>query len=533
MLTDIGFALSVGVVIILAQLVATTTTIPAPVVLVVAGSASTVLPLPPLRIDPTVFFDLLIPPLLYAASIGTSLHGLVRNRGAVLSLSVLLVLATTFAVAGSVSAASTLGGAPIGLATAVVLGAAVASTDPVAAIAIARRVGMPVWLVTLLAGEGLLNDATSLTIFQVGVGAVRGHASMLAATGTFFAAAAGGVGFGILVAVFVLRVRRFLPDAISYGVLSLATPFVAYLPAQSLHTSGVLAVVVCGLWMGHRAPTALPGESRLQLNAMWQLIETLLQGFVFFVIGDQLGPAIRHVSVYPISAITLAVAATVGSVLVVRAMWIWVGNRRAVRTAHLGLEETNSRALERNESVVLWWSGSRGVITLAAAFSIPATAAGHPFPDRPLLLFCAYVLVLFTLLVQGTTLPAVARAMHLPKNGANARRRLAEARAAAVDAGLERLDELLEDEPQPDDVVSPLRARAALRRQRSEDRIAALDRPDGAAPAETRSHVRRRLRAEMIDAEHQELLRWRDAGRLPDRDLRRLQRELDYEEGML
>lgn len=533
MLTDIGFALLVGAVVVVSQIVATRTTIPAPVVLVVAGSASTALPLPSLRIDPTVLFDLLIPPLLYAASIGTSLHGLLRNRGAVLSLSVLLVLATTFAVAGSVSAASTLGGAPIGIAAAVVLGAAVASTDPVAAIAIAQRVGMPLWLVTLLAGEGLLNDATSLTIFQVGIRAVRGHASMLSAIFMFFAAAAGGIAVGIIVAVLVLRIRRFLPDTASYGVLSLATPFVAYLPAQSLHSSGVLAVVVCGLWMGHRSPAALPGESRLHLNSLWKLIETALQGFVFFIIGDQLASAVRHVSVYPVPAIALAVGATVGSVLVMRAAWIWLGNRRPLRRVHLGLAETNRRSLEKNESAVLWWSGSRGVITLAAAYSIPATAGGHPFPGRPLLLFCAYLLVLFTLLVQGSTLPAVTRAVHLPSNGPNARRRLAEARAAAVDAGLHRLDELLENEPQPDDVVWPLRGSATLRRQRSEDRLAALERGDDEAPSETRSQVRRRLRAAMIDAERDELLRWRDAGRLPDRDLRRLQRELDYEEGML
>ncbi|MGH8981838.1 MAG: Na+/H+ antiporter, partial [Acidimicrobiales bacterium] len=493
----------------------------------------TALPLPSLQIDPTIFFDLLIPPLLYAAAVGTSLHGLLKNRGAVLSMSVLLVVGTTFGVAGAVSAAATVAGAPMGLAAAVVLGAAVASTDPVAAIAIARRVGMPVGLITLLAGEGLLNDATSLTLFQVGITAVRGHASMLSATGTFFAAAAGGIGCGFLIAFLVLRLRRLIPDATSHGVLSLATPFLAYLPAEALHTSGVLAVVVCGLWMGHRSSAALSGVSRLQLNSTWQLIETLLQGFVFFVIGEQLSSAVRHVSVYPASAIALAVGATVGSVLASRALWIWLGNRKLVRRAHLGLEETNRRRLEKNESVVLWWSGSRGVITLAAAFSIPRTISGHPFPERPLLVFCAYLLVLFTLLLQGTTLPHLARAMHLPSNGPNSRRRLAEARTAAVEAGIQRLNELLEDDPLPDEVVEPLRGRASLRRERSEDRLAAIGREEGVQETESRTEIRRRLRTEMIDAEREELLRWRDSGRLPDRDLRHLERELDYEEGML
>ena len=429
----------------------------------------------------------------------------------------------------SVWASAAAGGTHLGFAPADVLGAAVASTDPVAALAIARRVGMPASLITLLAGEGLLNDATSLTLFQAGVASVTGYASVLSATGRFLAAVAGGVGFGFAVAWLIIRIRRFIPDAASHGVLSLATPFLAYLPAEALHTSGVLAVVVCGLWMGHRSPAALPGRSRLQLNAVWQVIEVALQGFVFFLIGDQLSTTTRQVLAYPPLAIGLAVGATVGAVLVVRALWLWVENRRVVRILHLSLEEPGGQRLGRGELTVMWWAGSRGVITLAAAYSIPRTIGmHHPFPDRALVIFCAYILVLVTLVAQGTTLAPVVRALHLPTNGAEARKRLAEARAAAVDAGLKRLDDLLEEDPQPDDLVAPLRGRASFRRQRSEDRLSALEEEQH---EESRGEVARRLRASMIDAERDELLRWRDSGRLPDRDLRVLQRELDYEEG--
>lgn len=530
MLTDFGLALAIGAVIVGTNAVAARTTVPAPVILVVLGSVYAAVPGPTIRISPSVLFDVVIPPLLYAAAIRTSLFGLQRNRGAVASLSVLLVLATTFAVGGAVSAAAGAGGISLGLGAAVVLGAAAASTDPVAALAIARRVGMPAGLTTLLAGEGLLNDAASLTLFAVGIEAVTGHGSAWSATGTFFAAVAGGVGFGLVVGWIVLRARRLLPEPTSHGILSLATPFLAYLPAQALHTSGVLAVVVCGLWLGHHSPAALPGESRLRITSVWDLVEALLQGFVFFLIGAQLSGVVSSIGVYPAAGIGLAVAATVVAVLGTRALWLWLGNRHVAGRVHLSLAVSGSGALGRNEMVVLWWSGSRGVVTLAAAFSIPVTAGGRPFPDRPLLVFCAYVLVLVTLLVQGSTLAPLARALRLPADGAEAHRRLAEARSAAVDAGIRRLEDLLEDDPQAQDVVASLRGRAEQRKERSEDRLASLE---DEGEVETRSEVRRRLRAAMIDAEREELLRWRDAGRLPDRDLRVLQRELDYEEGVL
>ena len=536
MLSEIGFALSVVAVIVIAQTVAARTTLPAPVLLVLVGSGYTVLPLPAMRIDPTVFFDLLIPPLLYATSIRTSLFGLRRNLGAVLSLSVLLVLVTTFAVAGALSMAAAATGVPMGFAAAAALGAAVAPTDPVAAVAVARRVGMPSWLLTLLAGEGLLNDATSLTLFLVATSAVAGNASMLSATGIFFADVAGGVAFGAVAAWLVQQVRRVVHDSATHAIVSLATPFLAYLPAEALHTSGVLAVVVCGLLMGHRSAVVLPGQSRLELGALWQVVDELLQGFVFFLIGDQLATTTRAAATYPSAAIGLCVGGTVGTVLAARALWIWAGNQRWVRRVHLGLAEERRR-LERSEMTVLWWSGSRGVITLAAAFSIPRVIDGHRLPDRPLLVLCAYLLVLFTLLVQGTSLSPISRLVRLPANGADRHRRLAEARVAAVDAGLQRLDELLQDDPQPEDVVAPLRQSASQRRQRSEDRLAMLGaEQDGQANGdrpESRTEIRRRLRMAMIDAQREELLQWRDSGRLPDRDLRTLQRELDHEEGLL
>lgn len=262
------------------------------------------------------------------------------------------------------------------------------------------------------------------------------------------------------------------------------------------------------------------GATRLQTRAVWQLVEFVLEGYVFLLIGQQAPDVLDDLGRYPTSTVVGAAAATLGAVLLVRPLWlIWL--RRVTR----GDDEEE---LGRREIVALWWAGTRGVITLATAFALPLA-----FPDRQLLLFCAYLVVLVTLVGQGLTFAPLLRALRLRADEAEERRVRAQARLAAVGAGLRRLHEMLDEEPIPDEVARRLRSAYEARRARAAERVRTLGEDEALDALARRTEVIGRLRRTMIDAEREELVRWRDAGRLPDASLRILQRELDLQEGSL
>jgi monovalent cation/hydrogen antiporter len=221
----------------------------------------------------------------------------------------------------------------------------------------------------------------------------------------------------------------------------------------------------------------------------------------------------------------------VTTVVAVRPLWLFLSDRGPGRKLHLSLDGPEGQALTWRELTVLSWSGSRGVITLAAVFAIPLTVNGNAFPGRSLVVFSAYLVVLVSLLGQGLTFAPLVRWCHLPHTEEEEQRAVALARSAIVAAGLQRLDQMLAAEPQAETVVEPLRRSSALQHQRAKDRLSVLE--DGSEAADTVTAIRGRLRRQMIEAERDELLRWRDVGRLSDRGLRELQRELDYEEGIL
>ncbi len=281
---QVGFVLAAVAVVVVASLVARRFAVPVPVVLVLAGLGYALLPGPNVELDPDVVLVVVIPPLLYAAAIEASLVDIRANRRPVASLSVGLVLATAFAVGGVLAAA--VPGLP--LAAALALGAAVAPPDPVAALGVARRAGLPPRLLTLVEGEGLLNDATALTMYQVAVAAATGAGfSMLRASGQFALAALGGIVIGLVVAWLARQLYRRLDDPLLETAMSLATPFAAYLLADRVHASGVLAVVVAGLWISHSSSTVISAATRLQSRSVWRLVALLLEGLVFLLIGQQ------------------------------------------------------------------------------------------------------------------------------------------------------------------------------------------------------------------------------------------------------
>jgi monovalent cation/hydrogen antiporter len=517
------------VVVLLANALARRSGLPSSVLLVVAGIGYGFLPGPNLELDPHVVLALVIPPLLYAAALQSSLTALRGHAREVGGLSVGLVLATAVAVGAGLTA--TVGAVP--LAVGIAIGAAVAPPDPVAALSIGRRAGLPPRLITLVEGEGLLNDATALTILQVAVAAaVGGSFSLLGGVGAFVLAAAGGLAVGVVFALVMARVRAVVSDPLIDNALSLASPFAAYLLAEEVHVSGVLAVVVVGLWLGHRNPSVQSSQSRLQTRAVWRLVEFLLEGYVFILIGQQLPGVLEGLRAYPAGTIVPAALVTVGIVLVVRPLWLLIFAHLPARLhARLGGDpEQGNLPLSGREIFALSWAGTRGVITLAAAYTIPAD-----LPSRDLLLFCAYLVVLVTLVGQGLTFAPLLTRLRL--GGADVGQALTrnQARVAALEAAVQRLEALHEAEPGLDEAIEPLRRSAEARGRRYADRVALLSSAEDEEdlPVDDRYVASARVRREMIIAEREELLAWRDAGRLPDADLRILERELDHEEIVL
>lgn len=518
-----------GLLVILAvRYVADRTGLPAAVLFVVTGLILSETPGPNAELKPEVVLELVIPPLLYAAALNASLLDIRSNMRLIASLSIGLVLATALAVAGVLSL--TVPG--IQFAAALALGAAVAPPDPVAALAIGRRARLPSRLTTLIEGEGLLNDATALTLYGIAVAAVVGEGfdppeGIL----RFVGAVAGGLASGGLVAWVMTTARRRLDDPLLENALSLATPFAAFVIAQEIGASGVLAVVVAGLWMGHQSPVLESGATRLQTRAVWRLIEFVLEGYVFLLIGQQLPDVIEGLEQYSAGTVVAAVGATVGAVLIVRPLWLLLLRGATTR----GTTDGDGAPLSGREIVALWWAGTRGVITLATAFALPLMADGTDFPDRHLLLLCAYVVVLVTLVGQGLTFAPLLRRLRLEADEADELRVRAEARLAAVEAALRRLDELVAEEALPADAARRMRTLYEARRRRASRRIEALriEEDDALDRMHAEAEATGELRRTMLDAEREELIRWRDAGRLPDAGLRVLQRELDYQEGLL
>ena len=541
MLELLGLVLAAVVAICLLQLLANKTGLPAAALLTVAGLVYALLPGPNLTLHPEIILDLVIPPLIYSAALDSSLLAIRKNLRVVISLSIGLVLAT--ALLTGVGLALAVPG--MGLAAGVALGAAVSPTDPVAALAVGGRVGLPARLITIIEGEGLLNDATALTTLTVAVtAATSGGFSLGDAVLHFLLAAVGGLAAGVVVAVAVRLARSLVRDPLLVNCISLVTPFAAYLLGEEAHVSGVLAVAVAGLMVGHDTPRFTSGASRLQVSAVWRLVDFLLQGFVFLLIGQQIVPVIRGLRPYPASTITAAVLVTVGVVLLLRPVWLILTQHLpgALHT-RLGLQARaarsgpgrRERALSGREILVLSWAGTRGVITLAAIFTLPLTAArGRPFPDRDLLLFCAYVIVVVTLVLQGVTFAPIVRALGVHADPADVASVRNDARAASVQAGLTRLDQLTEDPDVPEHELEGLRSTLQIRLRRYQATAAEdeddWDGPEVSAPGSPEHEAVRWARRAVIDAQREELLRWRDAGWLPDSSLRVLERELDHEE---
>jgi monovalent cation/hydrogen antiporter len=523
------FGLAVVAVVVLVRWVAGKTGLPAAALLTLVGIAYAFLPGPNVPLDSHLILTCVIPPLLYNAALESSLLDIRRNLRTVISLSVALVMATALLIGVGFDLWVTGATFAVGVA----LGAAVAPPDPVAALAVGRKVGLPGNLITLIQGEGLLNDATALTLLTVAAAAAGGEDfSFWRACGQFVLSAAGGVIAGVAVAYVVRLLRRLRADPIIANAISLAAPFAAYLLGERLHVSGVLAVVVAGLIVGHDAPKMATGASRLQSGAVWRLVDFLLEGLVFLLIGQQMPTVVDELSAYSTSTIVIAVALSLGVVLLLRPLWL-ILTQLLPRSLHtrLGGNADDGKALSGREVTALSWAGTRGVISLAAIFTLSDT-----FPDADLLHFCTFVVVLVTLVGQGLTFAPLVRRLGLRANEADQIRQRNQARSAAVRAALDRLDEIQAEQHDhvEDEAIENMRRQLHTRLDRYRRRLDFLEQSDpDETPYSPQYEAALMVRRAMIDAQRDELLRWRDADNISDEGLRVLERELDHEERLL
>lgn len=488
--------------------------VPAPLFLTVAGIAASFEPhVPLIQLGPEIVLLGLLPPLLYAAAIQTSLIDFAAHRRPILLLSVALVIVTTFVVGAVVQVLLPGLGWPAALA----IGAVVAPPDAVAATAVAKRIGLPRRIVSILEGESLINDATSLVALRTAIAAMAGGVSVVGIGGDFALAAGGGVAIGLAVYAVVARVRRRVTTAVKDTALSLVTPFVAYVAAEEIHASGVIAVVVAGLLLGHKAPIIQTAQSRITEILTWRSVAFLLENAVFLLIGLQARWIIEGVGASGVSLARVVVVcgATLVTVIVVRLVWVW-GSR-----VWLWARGGDTEVAPWANVTLVGWAGMRGVVTLAAAFILPVNT-----PHREVLLLIAFTVVAGTLLLQGLSLPWLTRRLGVtpPDPAEDALARATLLQQAAV-AGLARLTEL--EGGDDHGVKEAIRARVDQRT------FAAWERLSTTADVEAPSEAYARLRLAMIKAERTRVLEIRGQGRVPADVVRDVLAMLDIEESMI
>ncbi|MEV7871262.1 Na+/H+ antiporter [Streptomyces sp. NPDC088124] len=501
------------------------TPVAAPLLLVAVGLGASYVPgVPDYTLDPHVVLPLILPPLLYTAAVDSSYLDLRANIRPVALLSVGYVLFATIAVGWL----TYLLVPDLPLTTALVLGAVVAPPDAVAATAIARKLGLPSRITTILQGESLLNDATAITAFKVALAAAIGAgASWAGGVEEFALASLGGVGVGLVLMVPLHWLRTHLTEALLQNTLSLLIPFVAYAAAEQVGASGVLAVVVVALYLGHRS-WQVDFATRLQEAAVWKMVAFVLESAVFALIGLQLPFVLKGLGEYGVTEAVLYALWVFVAVVVVRFVWVYPATflPRLVSARIREREpDTNWKA-----PLIVGWAGMRGVVSLAIAFSIPlVTQAGTPFPGRNLVLFLTFTTVIGTLVVQGLTLPPFIRLLNVSGRDRQAET-LAEAQAQseASTAAERRLDELLADERNtlPGPLADRLRTVLERRRNAVWERLGSVN----AITGESADDTYRRLSREMIEAERTVFVELRDQRRIDDEMLRTLLRRLDLEE---
>jgi monovalent cation/hydrogen antiporter len=519
--SELPVGLALVAITAFAAVVARRLWVPHSILLVVLGVALAFVPgLPRVTLDPELVLLLLLPPLLYTSGVGMSWRGFWSNLRPILLLAVGCVLFTAAAVA---SVAHVLFGLP--WAVGFVLGAVVSPPDSVAPMAIARRLAVPSRVLTVLEGEGLVNDATALILFSFAVGAVAtGGVSIADAGLSFVVIILGETLWGVCVGWALLRLRHLVRDPQVEIVLALLTPYLAFWPPHWLHGSGVLATVAAGLYTSWNGPRFIAPATRLQGYFVWSLVAYLIEGLLFLLTGLQAHVVALGIADGDWRRLLWAGLVTSAVVILVRFVWVFPATY---------LPRWASARLRARDPIPPWqqpfmigFTGIRGVVSVAAALSIPLAAGAAPFPDRDLVLFATFCVILVTLVGQGAALPWVIRWLGLAEAGraeiAEAKSREVEARIAGIDAVLARLDALEREGCLP-------AAAQILRQLHQERRAEFVETADDAVPGSPVPDVAA-LQLQLIEAERRALAQLYARDTITDEARRRIERELDLED---
>jgi monovalent cation/hydrogen antiporter len=514
-----GLLLGVAALAVLARIVG----VPYPITLVLGGTVIGFVPgVPSVELEPDLVLLIFLPPLLYGAAFFTSLRDLRDNARAIGLLAIPLVVVTMTAVA--VVAHEVIG---LGWSEAFVLGAIVSPTDPVAPAEIMRRVGAPRRLLTIVEGENLTNDWTALVLYRFAVAAVvTGSFSLVEASGKFILTGVGGLAVGLAAGWVIREVRRRVDDPPTEITISILSGYAAYLPAEELGVSGVIAAVTVGIYMGWHTPELTTPVMRLQGVAVWEILTFLLNAVLFLLIGLQLPTVIDDVTGYTAGEVVAWGLLVSLVVVVVRLVWgstVVYLVRALGRTGLLHLRRSSPQ-----ERLVIGWAGMRGAVSLAAALALPLeTDAGAAFPARDLIILLAYIVIVVTLVGQGLTLGPLIHRLRVVDDGSEEREEVA-ARVRVAEAALTRAEELRGEDWTRDDTLERVRGMYDYRRRR----FVAREGGDG-DQYEERSGAYQRLMHELLDAQREELIAMRNRREISDEVRRRVERELDLEESRL
>ncbi len=509
-------AVAIAIVVIIGRAVANRLEVPEAIVLVILGVLASLIPqVPNVDLPPDVVLLLFVPPLVYYAAFLSAPR---ESRENAVPITALAVGATAATIAG-VAWVTRLVLPALGWAPALALAAAVAPTDAVAATSVLTRLGAPQRVVAILEGESLINDGVALTAFGLAVEAMThpltvGHGMARLAEVVF-----GGIAYGLAVAVVIGRVRRHVRDPMIQIMLSLITPFVAYIPAEELNVSGVLATVVTGAYLGTQTDGLIQPASRIPGTLFWRMLIFLLESSLFVLLGLELRSILAHLSgTHSAGWLAGASAAVVGAVIVIRLGW------ELIMSPLIGLLPGRHSAFVRNpwrQRLVIGWGGMRGAISLAIALTLPVTVSGRPFGERSTLIFLAACVVVATLIGQGLTLAPLLRALGLAQTEQHQRAE-ASARAKVTEAGLARLDEMAEDGRVDEDTANVYRQLLELR----------LDRVRTALGDESRDQSAdvHSLRQELVRAQRDKLDELYRTRKITDEIRRSISRTLDMQE---
>ena len=499
--------------------------LPYPIVLVIGGAAFGFIPgVPEVHLNPDVVLVVFLPPLLYAAAFFANLGDIRANLRSTALSAVGLVLVTMVGVA--VVAHEVIPDMP--WAAAFALGAIVSPTDPLAGAAIMRRLGVPRRIVSSVEGEGLFNDATALVAYRVAViAAVEGSFSFGHAVIRFFVAVVGGVAIGLAVGWIIAFIRERTQDAQVSITISLLSGYAAFIPADQLGVSGVLAAVTTGIYMGIRGPSIIPARTRLQGTYVWEILDFILNAALFVLVGLQVRAVIDGISGSSTGEV-IGYAAAISAVVIV-ARLVWANTMPYLIRALDRRPQQRLRRVGWRPRLIIAWSGMRGAVSLAAALALPLqTHAGDPFPHRDLIIFLTFAVIFVTLVLQGLTLPGLIRMLHITGDGTEEQEEL-RARLEAARAALEQIDALEEEDWTREETLDRMRRMYEYRQRRFKARAGKIE-DEG---YEDRSLAYQQAVQSVLAAQRSRLVELRNEGVISNEVMNRVVREFDLEESRL